>query len=365
MKVILSGGGTGGHIYPALAIGEALKNKVEDVDILYVGKKDSMEEELAKKEGLKFAPVHIKGFPRKKINKESLLTMMELLRGLHDAGEILKEFEPDVVIGTGGYVCAPIVLKAQRKNIKTVIQEQNAYPGKTNRLLAKRVDLIAYSFKEAEHYFPDHVKKLYTGNPIRSSFQKVQREKALETLGLGNDKTLVLSFGGSGGQESTNEAILEIMEHYKELPFHLVHITGKEHYEGFVERMPEVDENSYTILDYSHQIPEFLAVAKLVVASSSAMTLAEISAMHLPSILIPKAYTAGNHQYHNAMSYKKADAAEVIEEKDLNGQVLLEAMERLLDNEEACRAMGNAAYSLINSKGTEEIVDAILEVVSS
>lgn len=365
MKVIFSGGGTGGHIYPALAIGEALKNKVEDVDILYVGKKDSMEEELAKKEGLKFAPVHIKGFPRKKINKESILTMMELLRGLHDAGEILKEFEPDVVIGTGGYVCAPIVLKAQRKNIKTVIQEQNAYPGKTNRLLAKRVDLIAYSFKEAEHYFPDHVKKLYTGNPIRSSFQKVQREKAMENLGLGNEKSLVLSFGGSGGQESTNEAILEIMGHYKELPFHLVHITGKEHYEGFVERMPEVDENSYTILDYSHQIPEFLAVAKLVVASSSAMTLAEISAMHLPSILIPKAYTAGNHQYHNAMSYKKADAAEVIEEKDLNGQVLLEAMKRLLDNEKACRAMGNAAYGLINPKGTEEIVDAILEVVSS
>lgn len=365
MKVILSGGGTGGHIYPALAIGEALKNRVEDVDILYVGKKDSMEEELAKKEGLKFAPVHIKGFPRKKINKESILTMMELLRGLHDAGEILKEFEPDVVIGTGGYVCAPIVLKAQRKNIKTVIQEQNAYPGKTNRLLAKRVDLIAYSFKEAEQYFPEHAKKLYTGNPIRSSFQKVQREKALETLGVGNDKPLVLSFGGSGGQESTNEAILEIMENYKELPFHLVHITGKEHYEGFVEQMPEVDENSYTILDYSHQIPEFLAVAKLVVASSSAMTLAEISAMHLPSILIPKAYTAGNHQYHNAMSYKIADAAEVIEEKDLNGQVLLEAMEKLLENEEASRAMGSAAYGLINPKGTEEIVDAILEVVSS
>lgn len=365
MKVILSGGGTGGHIYPALAIGEALKNKIEDVEILYVGKKDSMEEELAKKEGLKFAPVHIKGFPRKKINKESILTMMELIRGLHDAGEIIKEFKPDVVIGTGGYVCAPIVLKAQGKNIKTVIQEQNAYPGKTNRLLAKRVDLIAYSFKEAEHFFPEHVKKLYTGNPIRSSFQKVQREKALKTLGLSDEKSLVLSFGGSGGQESTNEAVLEIMKEHKDLPFHLIHITGKEHYEGFVEQMPDVDKNSYTVLDYSHQIPEFLAVAKLVVASSSAMTLAEISAMHLPSILIPKAYTAGNHQYHNAMSYKKADAAEVIEEKNLNGKVLLQTMEKLLGDEELSRTMGDAAYGLINPKGTYEIVDAILEVVSS
>lgn len=364
MKVILSGGGTGGHIYPALAIGEALKKRVEDVDILYVGKKDSMEEELAKKEGLNFAPVHIQGFPRKKINKESILTMMELLRGLHDAGLILREFKPDVVIGTGGYVCAPIVLKAQSKHIATVIQEQNAYPGKTNRLLAKRVDLIAYSFKEAEHFFPEHTKKLYTGNPIRSSFQKVQREKALQTLGLDNKKPLVLSFGGSGGQESTNDAILEIMEKHKELPFHLVHITGKEHYDGFMDRMPEVDGDSYTILDYSHQIPEFLAVAKLVVASSSAMTLAEISAMHLPSILIPKAYTAGNHQYHNAMSYKKADAAEVIEEKDLNGDVLFNAMEDLLGNEEKSKVMGNHAYGLINPKGTEEIVDAILEVVA-
>ena len=364
MKVILSGGGTGGHIYPALAIGEALKKRVEDVDILYVGKKDSMEEELAKKEGLKFAPVHIQGFPRKKINKESILTMMELLRGLHDAGQILREFKADVVIGTGGYVCAPIVLKAQSKHIATVIQEQNAYPGKTNRLLAKRVDLIAYSFKEAEHFFPEHTKKLYTGNPIRSSFQKVQREKALQTLGLDDKKPLVLSFGGSGGQESTNDAILEIMEKHKELPFHLVHITGKEHYDGFMDRMPEVDEDSYTILDYSHQIPEFLAVAKLVVASSSAMTLAEISAMHLPTILIPKAYTAGNHQYHNAMSYKKADAAEVIEEKDLNGDVLFNAMEDLLGNEEKSKAMGNHAYDLINPKGTEEIVDAILEVVA-
>ena len=364
MKVILSGGGTGGHIYPALAIGEALKKRVEDVDILYVGKKDGMEEELAKKEGLKFAPVHIQGFPRKKINKESILTMMELLRGLHDAGQILREFKPDVVIGTGGYVCAPIVLKAQSKHIAAVIQEQNAYPGKTNRLLAKRVDLIAYSFKEAEHFFPEHTKKLYTGNPIRSSFQKVQREKALQTLGLDDKKPLVLSFGGSGGQESTNDAILEIMEKHKELPFHLVHITGKEHYDGFMDRMPEVDGDSYTILDYSHQIPEFLAVAKLVVASSSAMTLAEISAMHLPSILIPKAYTAGNHQYHNAMSYKKADAAEVIEEKDLNGDVLFNAMEDLLGNEEKSKVMGNHAYGLINPKGTEEIVDAILEVVA-
>ncbi|MDD7363135.1 MAG: undecaprenyldiphospho-muramoylpentapeptide beta-N-acetylglucosaminyltransferase [Peptoniphilus sp.] len=365
MKVILSGGGTGGHIYPALAIGEALKKRVPDVDILYVGKKDSMEEELTEKYGIRFAPVHIQGFPRKKLNKESVVTMMELFRGLHDAGNILKDFRADVVIGTGGYVCAPIVLKAQRKGIKTVIQEQNAYPGKTNRLLAKHVDLIAYSFEEAKKYFPNHVSMLYTGNPIRSSFKKVHREEAKERLGYASEKPLVLSFGGSGGQESTNDAVIEIMNSHETLPFHLVHITGKEHYEGFLKRMPDVDKDSYTVLDYSHQIPEYLAVAELVVASSSAMTLAEISAMHLPSILIPKAYTAGNHQYHNAMSYQRAHAAEVIEESELNGALLLETMESLLNDEKRSKAMGKAAYSLINPRGTEEIVESILRIVES
>lgn len=365
MRVILSGGGTGGHIYPALAIKEALEKKVDAIEFLYVGKKDSMEEELAAAYHIPFAPVHIKGFPRKKINKDSVLTMVELIHGLHDAGKILKDFRPDVVVGTGGYVCAPIVLKAQGKGIKTVIQEQNAYPGKTNRLLAKRVDLIAYSFKEAEKYFPEHTKKLYTGNPIRSTFEKIDEEAGREAVGYNSDKPLVLSFGGSGGQESTNEAVLEIMKKHPSLSFHLVHITGKEHYDDFIKRMSQVDDESYTVLDYSHQIPEYLAVANLVVASSSAMTLAEISAMHLPSILIPKAYTAGNHQYHNAMSYKKSEAAVVIEEEELNGHVLLQTIENLLDNEEMRREMGANALHMVNTKGTDAIAEGIIGLVRS
>lgn len=364
MKVILSGGGTGGHIYPALAIGDALKDAVEDLELLYVGKKGGMEEELAAKAGLDFAPVHIKGFPRKKVNKESLLTMMELIRGLRDAGKILKEFSPDVVIGTGGYVCAPIVLKAQNKGIPTVIQEQNAYPGKTNRLLAKHVDLIAYSFQEAKGYFPKDARTIYTGNPIRASFNQMERKRAAEAVGYDLDKALVLSFGGSGGQESTNEAVLQIMKDHPKLSFHWVHITGKAHYDDFKRRMPEVDPESYTVYDYSHQIPEYLAVADLAIASSSAMTLAEISAMSLPSILIPKAYTAGNHQYHNAMSYQKAEAALVIEEKDLSAEHLFKSVDTLLKDPDRAKEMGESAHRLSNPKGTEFIVESILEIVT-
>lgn len=154
------------------------------------------------------------------------------------------------------------------------------------------------------------------------------------------------------------------MKDHEDLNFHLVHITGKDHYDDFTRRMPTVDPDSYTILDYSHQIPEYLAIADLVVASSSAMTLAEISAMHLPSILIPKAYTAGNHQFHNAMSYKEQNAAEVIEEDALSGHVLLSAIESLLDDEEKRREMGAKAFHMVNTKGTDTIAEAIIGLVT-
>ncbi|MDQ0508937.1 UDP-N-acetylglucosamine--N-acetylmuramyl-(pentapeptide) pyrophosphoryl-undecaprenol N-acetylglucosamine transferase [Peptoniphilus ivorii] len=364
MKMIVSGGGTGGHIYPALAIVDAVKKKVPDAEFLYVGKKGGLEEELAAKAGLPFRAIRVKGLPRKKINKDSFLSMIELLRGLKDAGEILKDFRPDVVVGTGGYVCAPILLKAQNQGIPTAIQEQNAYPGKTNRLLGKRVQLVAYSFSEAEKYFPEETPKLFTGNPIRDTFEKMDEATAKKTLDWQTEKDAILSFGGSGGQESTNEAVLEIMEKHRELPFYWVHITGKDHYEDFLKRMPEVDAASYKILDYSHEIPEYLALAKGVVASSSAMTLAEISAMHLPSVLIPKAYTAGNHQFHNAVSYRDKGAAFVIEESELNGDVLLNKVLDLLEDKETARAMGDAANALSNPGATAEIADAILEIAN-
>lgn len=363
MKVILSGGGTGGHIYPALAIAEELRDRVENIEILYVGKKDSLEEELAKRNSIDFAPIRVKGLPRKKINKDSFLSIFELIKGLGDAGKILKNFKPNIVIGTGGYVCAPILLKAQSKGVPTLIQEQNAYPGKANRLIAKKVNSIAISFEEARKYFPEDRHILFTGNPIRKEFKSLDKEKALEELGFSEEEPLILSLGGSGGQESTNEAILEMMENQPNIPFRVIHITGKAHYDEFLKRMPKnYNEEKYIIQDYSHEIPNLLQVSSLVIASSSAMTLAEISATRNPSILIPKAYTAGNHQWHNAKSYENKGAALVIEESELNGNLLFEKINSILENTELRDKMSKETMKLGDVEAVSKIVDEIIRL---
>lgn len=362
MRVILSGGGTGGHIYPALAIAEELKDRLDQIEILYVGKKDSLEEELASKAGLDFASIRAKGLPRKKINRDSVSSLVELIKGLGDAGKILNNFNPDIVIGTGGYVCAPILLKAQGKKIPTMIQEQNAYPGKANRLIAKKADLVALSFDEAKKYFPENAPIFFTGNPIRKEFRNLDKNVALKKLGF-KEKKIILSLGGSGGQESTNEAVLEMMKQHPNIPFHLIHITGKAHYDDFMAKLPsEYNEEKYTILDYSHDIPDLMQVATAVIASSSAMTLAEISATAKASILIPKAYTAGNHQWHNAKSYESKGAALVIEEKDLDGTNLYKAINLLLEDREKRNTMEEATLKLANGLAVSKIVDEVIKL---
>ena len=359
MKYILSGGGTGGHIYPALAIGEEIKKQDKEAKILYVGKKNSLEEELAKKYNFDFEGIDISGLPRKKLNKDTVITFYNLMKGLKQCTKILDDFKPDIVIGTGGYVCAPIVFKAQQKKIKTAIQEQNAYPGKTNKILAKKADYVFINFMEAKKYL-NNENIIFTGNPIRDVFSHLDRKKSRDELKIGDDEKFVFSFGGSGGQESTNDAILEILNKKEKLPFKLTHVTGRDHYDYFMEKLGEVPEG-VEILDYTHKVYDYLSSADLVIASSSAMTLAEISALGIASILIPKAYTAGNHQYYNAMSYSNMGASSVIEEENLKGESLLKAIEKILDNDEERKLMAENSKKLASPDAVKKIVDIILK----
>lgn len=359
MKYILSGGGTGGHIYPALAIGEEIKKQDKEAKILYVGKKDSLEEELAKKYGFDFQGIDISGLPRKKINKDTVITFFNLMKGLKECTKILDNFKPDIVIGTGGYVCAPIVFKAQQKKIKTAIQEQNAYPGKTNKVLAKKADYVFINFMEAKKYLNnDNI--IFTGNPIREVFSHLDRQKSRDALNIKIDEKFVFSFGGSGGQESTNDAILEILNKNEKLPFKLTHVTGRDHYDYFMGKLGEVPEN-VEILDYTHKVYDYLSSADLVIASSSAMTLAEISAIGIASILIPKAYTAGNHQYYNAMSYSNMGASSVIEEENLNGDTLLDGIEKILNKDEDRKLMADNSKKLASPDAVSKIVEILLK----
>lgn len=363
MRYILSGGGTGGHIYPALAIASEIKKRDEKNEILYVGKIGSLEEELVKKEGLEFKGIHIEGLPRKKVSIKTIKTLMTLIRGFGESNLIIKDFKPDVVIGTGGYVCAPVLYKSQQKNIKTVVQEQNAYPGKTNRILAKKADIVALNFEEANKYF-DSKNVIVTGNPIRDDFNHIDKKKAAEKLGYDLSKKTVLSFGGSGGQESTNEAVIEIIKQGLNIDFNLIHITGKEHYNSFMSEIKDYNlPENVKILDYSYDIPSILMISDLVIASSSAMTLAEISAIGIASILIPKSYTAGNHQVYNAKSYEKKGASCIILEEDLTGEKLYDNINIILSDSEKRLSMANASKELGNVNAVNLLVDKIESLI--
>lgn len=367
MKYIISGGGTGGHIYPALAIAKEIKSFDKSAEILYIGTKESLESELVPKEGIEFKAIRVKGLPRR-INKNSLIALRELLAGMRESQQIIKEFRPDIVIGTGGYVCGPIVYKAAKNSIPTMIHEQNAFPGITNKILSRYVDRVATTFDEAKKYFKYPERVTNTGNPIRSEILNKDKENSYKILNIDSNKPLILSFGGSGGQKKLNDAILDILNNNRwNNNYQLIHITGKRLYEPFIKEMNDKDikfSKNIRILPYLYEMPDALNIADLLISSSGAITLAETSAIGLPSILIPKSYTAENHQEYNARAFEQAGASIVILEKDLTGEGLMERINHLMTDESKLRNMSMNSRKMGNKNATKQIIKLIDEIIA-
>lgn len=362
MRYLITGGGTGGHIYPALAIANEIKNTDKDAKILYVGTEKGLESELVPKAGFDFKTIRVKGMPRR-INKESFLAAKELLYGITDSKKIIKEFKPDIVIGTGGYVCGPVVYMAAKKKIKTMIHEQNAFPGITNKILSRYVDRVAVTFDEAKKYFkyPDRV--INTGNPIRKEIVNVNKDNAYKTLGIDKNIPFVLSFGGSGGQKKLNDSMyFLIKEGLKNEDVQIIHVTGKRFYEEFMAKLKKdniILNEKIKVVPYLYEIPEALNIASIVVASSGAITLAEISAIGVPSILIPKAYTAENHQEFNARAFEDKGASIVILEKDLVNTKLNDTIYDLIKDKNKLSKMAMESKSLGKINASKKIIDEI------
>ncbi len=347
MKIIISGGGTGGHIYPALAIAEELRKMSQETDIIYVGTEGSLEQELSEKAGYDFRAIRVKGMPRK-LDKRSFIAAWNLILGILDSRKLLKLEKPDLVVGTGGYVSGPVAFVAGLMKIPVVIHEQNAFPGLTNKLLSRVADKVLITYPDSAKYFKHPERTVVTGNPIRKDIKSMDRDTAIYEMGINPDKKFILSFGGSGGQKSLNRSIMEIIED-GQLPEEviLMHITGSRHFESFMKELSEkgitLPEN-IEIVEYCHKMPVALNAADMVITSGGAITLAELSAVGLPSILIPKAYTAENHQEYNARAVEKSGAAVVILERDINGRVLLEEVNKLLiDGELLCQMSVNSS----------------------
>lgn len=367
MKYLITGGGTGGHIYPALAIAWEIKRQNKDAEILYVGTDKGLESELVPKEGFEFKTIRVQGMPRK-LSLKTLKTMKVLLLGLKDAYKIINDFKPDVVIGTGGYVSAPVVYVACKKRIKTLIHEQNAFPGITNKILSKYVDRVLATFEESKKYFKYPEKVIITGNPIRRKIIEVDKRKAYFDFKINPNLPFVLSFGGSGGQKKLNNAMLYVIEKNISKDLQILHVTGNRYYEDFknqIQRKKITLTDRIKVVPYLYDMPSALNIANLVVTSAGAITLSEISAIGVPSILIPKGYTAENHQEYNARAFEKKGASYLILEKDLTGEKLNKAITDIIYDNNRLREMSKNSKLLGKIDATEKIVDIINQVTLS
>ncbi len=367
MKYLITGGGTGGHIYPALAIAKEIKSKDKNADILYVGTEKGLEAELVPKEGLEFKFIRVKGMPRK-INKESFIAIKELIHGMVDAKKIIREFKPDVVIGTGGYVCGPVVYMAKKKKIPALIHEQNAFPGITNKILSRYVDKVAVTFNESKKYFKYQDRVVNTGNPIRKEIIEIDKEKAYEALNIDKNLPFILSFGGSGGQKKLNDAMYNFIKaEINNKDIQIIHVAGKRLYDEFMDQLKKDNitlNKNIRVFPYFYQIPEAINIASFVITSAGAITLAEISAVGVPSILIPKSYTAENHQEFNARAFEEKGASILVLEKDLKDNYLNDIIYSIMKDEEKLLNMAKNSKELGKINASEKIFELIETIVN-
>lgn len=360
MRLLLCGGGTAGHIIPALAIAEELKKRKPDAEILFIGREGGLENEHIKKSGFEQKTLKVYGLKRS-FSFDNLTRVREAVKARGEAKRIIKEFNPDVILGTGGYVCWPVISAGKRMKIPTAIHESNVYPGLTTRLLAKKCDKLLLNREETKNYLKSDVKSVTVGNPIRADFGKISRNIAREKLGVREKEILIVSFGGSIGAEVMNGVIIEAMKEYtsKEKDIRHIHATGRRYYEKVKEELGETDFGKSIITPYIEDMPTALLAADIVICRCGAMTLSEIAEAGVASILIPSPNVTNNHQYKNAEYLKKQSAATVIAEKKLSKEVLIEELKRLKNDKNGRKMQAKNIKAHSTPKAAEMIVNEL------
>lgn len=375
MKLLFATGGTAGHINPALAVASYIKEQHPDYEIMFIGTADHMESRLVPNAGFEFKTIDINGFKRSFSPNaiiENVKTVGKLMKSEKESKNIIKEFQPDVVIGFGGYVSGPVLDEAAKLHIPTCIHEQNAYPGITNKQLAKKVDKVMLTVEDAANHMEAKCDVVITGLPVRGELLKKSKFSARIELGIADDKPLVLSFGGSLGAAPLNKAmfdiILEDAEKNDVYHIHSVGTNGKEYLEkfeanGFTKRAENVYyKGNAEVRLYIDNMDTCMAAADLVIGRAGASSLSEIEAMGKASILIPSPYVAENHQFHNAMALVNRNAARILREKDLTTDSLKALMNELISDKAELANIEKNAKEMAILDSRERIADIILSL---
>lgn len=371
MNIVLTGGGTGGHIYPALAIADALMADGDVDNLLYVGKKDGLEASLVEKKGVPFEGISFFGMPRKNPIKW-IQWFFQLNRAVAHSKEILKNFHADVVMGTGGYVSAPVLIAASRLNIPVLLHEPDAHPGLANKYLAKKARVITAAFEAAESQFKmgADTKFVTTGNPIQVEHSPLDKSELFKELGLNDwdvNKPILLVFGGSQGARSINQATVKIAH---QLVFdeglQVYHVAGSKLYEETRTMVNEdtLAHSGYHLVPFCHVMSKLMAVSELVICRSGSVSLSELFVSGLPSILVPFPYAAADHQRKNARFAVAKGAAVMLEDLNLTPEILLSQVKEMIGSPFTLSEMKESARLLARPNATNDIVALIKQVAN-
>ena len=364
MRVIMTGGGTGGHIYPAIAIADEIKKRDPQADILFVGAERGLEKDLVPERGYDIKLITVAGFNRKNPVK-NIEVIRKLMKGNKQARQIIRDFRPDFVVGTGGYASAPLVRTAQKEGIPSYIHEQNATPGMTNKLLEKHVRKVFLGFEKAGESFKYKDKQVVAGNPVRDEFMTADKAKARAALGFSENDFVLMAFGGSQGAGMINKAMMSVIKSLSgQKDIKIVLGAGSYYYDAILAALKEDGYDkaeNVCVMEYIRDMASYLKAADLVISRSGALSVAETTVCGTPAIFIPSPNVTGNHQYYNALAVAEGGGAEVIEEKDLDDEKLIEEILRFKNDPDALKEMSVKSAEFGPREATKIICDAILE----
>ena len=369
MRAIIAAAGTAGHINPGIAIANEIKRQEKDSKIIFIGTTRGLENDLVPRAGYELRTIEAYGLS-KKLSIDNLKKMYKTLKGFGEAKRIIKEFKPDVVIGTGGYICGATISEAHKLGIPTLLHESNAFPGKAIKILARKTDTILVSFKDAIPRIKNAKNVVFTGTPVKIkkiNYTNEIKKNKIKELGLKEDKPIVLIFGGSQGAQKINEAIIEIIENNLNKNYQVIWATGPKQYDIIKEELDNKHKNinrieNMKIVPYIYNMEEIMNLVDLIVARSGAMTVTEISNLGKPSILVPLPNVSHDHQLYNAKALENRGAAKILLNDELTGKILNEQIEKIVLDEEEMLHMGEKALSMATSNVEEKIYNEIKKI---
>lgn len=363
MKILVTGGGTGGHIYPALAFIDYVKKTQPDAEFMYVGTERGLESKIVPSYGIPFSTIKIQGF-RRSLSPQNIKTVYLFLSSIGKAKKLIRSFQPDIVIGTGGYVSGSVMFAAKQLGIPTIVHEQNSVPGVTNKFLSKFASKIAVCFPDVSSYFPKE-KVVLTGNPRAQEVAGVEKSEILAEYGLKPGEPTVVIFGGSQGALKINQAFLEALPFFEDKPYQVLYASGERYFEELQEKLnlSKRTLKNVSIQPYIDKMADVMGNVQLIVGRAGATSIAEITALGLPSILIPSPYVTNDHQTKNAQSLVKAGAAKLISDGELTGSALVTAIEEILLNDEVRKKMAESSRNEGIPNASERLYQVVEELV--